>query len=259
MPKTYKNVGGTWKPIKKVFTKIAGAWVEAKKVYKKVAGSWAVVHTSAIEYTFTSSITASTSTGILLSSYVNPASGDVFNITINAGVTLSGVNGATGADGAVGSYDTVSNCHSTNPGNGSNGAGGAAGGYCLNLTGFGGKTVNIINNGIIKGGNGGAGGNGGSATAVSVDVCLGNSHDDNSYSGTAYAGCGAGGGTGGMWLNNPAPTSTVNISGISPINGSDGPSGGYNGYYTRSFSAHDICVYDPCSAWGDGCCGCNAE
>lgn len=257
MPKTYKKVAGVWQPIKKIFVKVAGSWLEAKKVYKKITGSWVVVHISPVEYSFTNSITASTSQGILLSSYVNPNSGDVFNIIINSGVTLSGKNGTNGINGINGSIDYNSNCHSGQYGNGTNGSVGDIGGYCLNLTGFNGKIVNIINNGTIKGGNGGNGGNGGAPASVYIDLCSGSEIALNITNITSWGGCGAAGGAGGNWLNNPA-LSVVNFTGNVPFTGNVGDTGLHGSPVNSVSTLKDTC-HDSCAGWNDGCCGCNAE
>lgn len=210
MPKTYKNIGGTWYPIKKIYTKISNSWLEIKKLYKNVSGTWRIVHNSAVEYTFSGSITASASTGILLSNYVSPSSADVFNITINSGVVLSGKTGANGAAGANSSSISswVTNCKGTRNGSGYNGNAGGNGGYGIDLTGFGGKTINFINYGTIKGGNGGNGGNGG----YSWSYCYGD------------PGCGGAGGNGNVPFYNPNGA-IVNITGNSSVNGSAGSTG----------------------------------
>lgn len=215
MPKSYKKVAGVWQPIKKIFIKVAGSWLEAKKVYKNVSGTWKIVHQNAADLTFGSSIGASTSTGILLSSYIDPNSADVFNIIINPGVLLYGKTGTVGADGTnvicLGNYTYCTN-------GGTGGAGGAA----INLSGFSGKTINLYNSGKISGGNGGNGGNGGSGVErTSCGTC-------------SVWGCpgGAGGAAGVPWYGNSGVTINVitNVGGI--VNGSTGIAGnaGSNGY-----------------------------
>jgi len=187
--KTYKKVGGTW------------TWYKLKKVYKKVGGTWQVVHTGTIAYTFTSSITASTSTGILLSSYVNPALGTDFKITVNSGVILSGMTGVTGAT-----------C----------GAAGTAGGTGIDFSGFSGKNIIFINNGIIKGGNGGNGATGCTGiTYSSGDSCCPGACYSTNVGGPG--GAGGAGGTGGPWTTTSAiPSLTINGT---VINGSAGATG----------------------------------
>lgn len=92
-----------------------------------------------------------------------------FNITINAGVTLSGSNGSDAySDGGgcscwmQGGYDEYGNytgdvcCPGYDiPGNYYPATNGLP---AIDFSGMSGKTINIINNGTIRGGNGGVGG-----------------------------------------------------------------------------------------------------
>lgn len=218
MGKTFKKISGMWKPVKKVFIKVSGNWLEAKKVFKKVSGNWQNVHLSTAEYTFQSNLISTTMDGLLLSNYVNPTSADVFNIYINTGVTVSGMQGIKGNDGTPGGVYYVGNCHTVPYSNmihpdysGGNGGTGGTGGYGINFAGFGGKTINIINSGILKGGNGGTGGNGGPA----YTTCIGTN------------GCGGAGGAGGQPYNNITNV-VINVSGNLPSVGNTGATGGVN-------------------------------
>ena len=163
MAKTYKNIAGTWTPIKFIWKNIAGTWTKLKKGYKNVRGTWQVVYAGEVNYTFATSITASTSTGILLSSYVNPASADVFNITVNSGVVLSGMTGAHGANGANGICNyTVANCRGSWVGYGHNGgAGGAGGAWAYNTSGV---VISTAINAPTNGTNGAGGATNGAFT-----------------------------------------------------------------------------------------------
>lgn len=214
MSKIYKNVSGTWRPVKAVYDKVSTSWLRIKKVLKNVSGTWRVVHQDEVTYTFTTNVTATASTGILLSNYVSPSSADVINVVINSGVTLSGMTGTTGTAGAGGSSSKVTNCYSTNIGNGVNGGVGGVGGTLFDLSGFSGKTVNIINNGILKTGKGGIGGTGGGYLSASCDSL--SSH---------YSGCGgAGGNTGASYSNSSGVT--VSVSGTAIASGGVGDTGG---------------------------------
>jgi hypothetical protein len=187
MSQTYKKVSGVWQPIKKIFKNIGGAWTEVKKGYKKVNGVWEEVHSGALEYTFSGSLTATSSTGILLSDYFDPTSADEFIITVNAGVVLTGTTGANGGNGAAGhSNISRANCHGTQGGNGGNGGNGGSGGSGIDFTGFSGKQITFINNGTVSPGAGGNGGNGGNPAAYDCEI-------------TSYGGCGGSLGVGGSW------------------------------------------------------------
>ena len=238
MAKTYKKINGTWQPIKYIWKNINGTWTKLKKGYKKVSGTWQVVYAaSEVKYTFTTSITASTSTGILLKSYVNPADADEFIITVNSGVTLSGRAGSTGPAGVNGGgYNTMcgnmrTNCHGTNGrGYGGNGGSGGAGGYGIDFTGFSGKKITIINNGTIKGGNGGNGGKGGD--------CAPNQGPTGCVMGSyKYGGCGGSGGSGGAWGYNTNGV-TISVSGNAPTSGASGASG--------ASGRTEYCYYSSC-------------
>lgn len=247
MAKTYKKISGTWYPIKKIFKRISGTWNEVKKLYKKISGTWQVVHSGAVEYTFVSSITATDANGILLSSYVNPTSSDEFIITINSGVVLSGSDGVQGANNASSAYATyyagATACKDSlytdgrlvnhNAGTlirfSGTGGNGGNGNPALNLSGFGGKKVTIINNGTLRGGNGG---NGGQGALTSRDVVT--------IGSTILCASSGNGGTGGLGLYNPSGA-TIVLQGNTPINGTNGTYGVYG--WTRYAQA--------CSG---GCC-----
>lgn len=211
MAKTYKKISGAWYGIKKIFIKITSGWVEVKKVFKNVGGGWVMTHQNAIDFTFGGSITASAFTGIPLSAYINPASADTFNITLNGGVLFSGVYGGDGGAGAnVWCLNSSGQC--------TNGGNGGAGGYGIDFTGFAGKTINLYNYGTIKGGNGGNGGPGGNGVAqTSCGFC------------SVYGCPGGNGGPGGApYYNNGgvAINIIVNAGGIiNGYNGAAGPSG----------------------------------
>lgn len=225
MAKTYKKISGTWTPIKYIWKNIGGTWTKLKKAYKKVSGTWQQVYSGTVYYTFTSSITATATTGIPLSSYVNPDDADEFVITVNSGVVLSGKTGTTGAHGFNNTdARSINNCHGTQYGNGGNGGTGGTGYYGIDFTGFSGKTVNITNNGTIKTGNGGNGGNGGNAYS---DGSAGNDCVPT------YGGCGGAGGAGGSTWNYNSSGVTINVSGNSPTTGTVGATGtaGANGKY----------------------------
>lgn len=213
MPKIYKKSGDVWYTVKKVYKKTSSTWLEAKTLYKKISGSWNIYHKSEVTYTFSGSITASAYTGIPLSSYINPASADVFNLVINGGVVLSGYNGYNGGNGTKGVFNkSVANCSGNYQGNGSNGGAGEAGSYGIDFSGFSGKTINIINSGTLKGGNGGAGGAGGAvADSIFCDQI-------------AYSGCGGAGGAGGLWYYGNSGV-TFTYAGNLPYNGSAGGAG----------------------------------
>lgn len=207
------NVNNVWKDIKGVNEKFDGTWKQIEKVFEKIGGEWKEVYIRAIKHAFTASITATTTTGIRLSDYVNPADADYFIFTVNSGVTLRGKTGGVGGNGAGGSSATVrGNCHNSQYGNGGNGGTGGSGGGTLDFTGFENKTVLIINNGTVIGGTGGNGGNGGNlATRCGY---------------TSYSGCGGAGGAGGSWRYNYG-TVSVTVEGNAPSNGSNGGAGAH--------------------------------
>ena len=217
MAKTYKKISGTWTAVKKIFKNIGGTWSEIKKAYKKVSGSWYQVHSGALEYTFDTSITATATTGILLSDYVNPALADEFVITVNSGVILKGKDGLSGANGVPSS----SNCHGTYTGNGGNGKVGGIGYSGINYTGFSGKKITWINSGTIAGGNGGRGGNGSACTGA---ICCS----------VSYGGCGGSGGNGGLsyYANSGVDISYIGNSATSGANGASGSSNSSVCYYS---------------------------
>jgi len=109
---------------------------------------------------------ASNLTQVNLASLVDPNSASIFYITIDHNTRLKGATGVTGATGSAGakgrdSYDSSRAGTSRPGGSGGNGKIGANGGSALDLAGFEGKKITIINHGIIEGGNGGRGGRGG--------------------------------------------------------------------------------------------------
>lgn len=209
---TFKvNHGGVWKdPTPSVHH--AGIWKDVKEQWKNVDGTWKSVYTSVKTYTFTSSLLLQTN---LLSSFVDPNSSDVFEITINAGVTLSGPKGSTGSTGSNGTNGIG---HPT----GYPGGTGGAGGYVLDLNGFSGKTITFINNGTIIGGAGGTGGRGGNAGKWGSGTST-----------TYYSGGAGGNGGGGAWpfKNTSGVTKSVTIN--STQRGSTGSTGanGTSGWY----------------------------
>ena len=110
MAKMFKKVNGVWKPLT-LSKNIDGTFKKIKKVFRKIDGVWRPIHSGVVEFTFASSITATTPTGILLSDYIDPNSADEFVITVNSGVTLSGMTGTTGAAGYNNTNcATLSNC-----------------------------------------------------------------------------------------------------------------------------------------------------
>lgn len=222
MSKEIIKIAGVWKPVIP-FVKVAGVWKKPDS-FIKVAGVWKKSTVTKATYTFKSSITASATTGILLSSYIDPNSADEFDIIINSGVTLRGRTGNAGGNGAGGADGTRrSNCRQSNTyGAGGNGGRGGSGYGCFNLTGFSGKKVNLIVNGTIIGGTGGRGGRGGNYYPSYAVM----------YSDSIYGGCGGAGGAGGGWLYSnggailsyPAGTSRLKTGGVGS-GGSNGSSG----------------------------------
>lgn len=196
MAKMFKKVNGVWKPLT-LSKNMDGTFKKIKKAFRKIDGVWRPIHSGVVEFTFASSITATTPTGILLSNYIDPNSADEFVITVNSGVTLSGMTGTTGAAGYNNTkYALVSNCHGTNYGSGGNGGNGEVGGYPLNFTGFETKKVTIVNNGVLKGGSGGKGGNGGAPNLYYLGC-----------GDSAYGGCGGAGGAGRTVIASSLPAS----------------------------------------------------
>ncbi len=185
---------------------------------------WNVTTKNIIYYTFTSSITATSTNGILLSNYIDPASADEFVITVNSGVTLSGKAGANGANGAsVASCNSyANNCNGQLYGSGTDGTSASSGGYGIDFTGFSGKIITIINNGIIKGGDGGIGGAGGPAIPNCGTDC---------HAFTQLGGCGGAGASGNLWNYNSAGITLLGDSGISGSNGAAGAAGASATHY----------------------------
>ena len=139
-------------------------------------------------------------TRVNLASLVDPNSASIFYITIDHNTTLIGGKGATGATGTNGA-----NGRSTKKGGtGGRGSKGGAGSWALNLIGFEGKKLTLINNGRIisgdggTGGTGGTGGKGGQGRAGSWDGSAGGKSCGPSYSHPgAPGGNGGSGGYGG--------------------------------------------------------------
>jgi len=169
---------------------------------------------------------ASNLTQVNLASLVDPNSASIFYITIDHNTRLKGASGVTGATGVNGSKGINGNSfiggrdiNGGTGGTGGNGDIGGIGGEALDLAGFSGKKVTIINNGIIEGGNGGNGGNGGGGGIGGIGANLVGDHHENSgrCSRPSYTKGGAGGkgGTGGTGGN--AGVAIINIVGIDLI------------------------------------------
>lgn len=260
MAKTYKKIGGTWYPIKKIFKRISGAWSEVKKLYKKVSGTWQVVHSGAYEYTFTANASNVNFATLIGSSAV--ANNTDFIITINSGVTLSGTVGVAGANNASTAFATgnvgTRVCKNSQYTDGrthsfsysaipntvwsgkeyytGNGGTGGTGATALDISGMSGKKITIINNGTIVGGTGGNGGIGAAQVRNYNTVTIG-----GLLCGAGRArlcGISGSGGSGGSGLNNGA--NTVSVTGNSPINGTTGVAGAY-GWAAVEDGAYDGC------------------
>ena len=122
-------------------------------------------------------------------------------VTINSGIS---VIGNTGSNGRNGTYNYT---HLWNGGSGGSG-------YTpFDFSGYSGYTVKIINNGTIKGGNGGRGGNG----------VYHNWNQGCDYRVTN----GGSGGAGASWKKNDTGV-TLEIFGIPPTNGLSGERGSNN-------------------------------
>ena len=144
----------------------------------------------------------STTYNLNLATLVTSVYGSVLPYTIlNVNAPIYGNNGANGY--------TLYRSHGTTGGNGTS---------AINFSGFSGKTVKIINNSTIRGGTGGNGGNG----AYLGEAC---------YTFTTYGG---NGGSGGIWNINSSGVA-IEITGNSPINGSNGRKGMNSG---TSFSSN---------------------
>jgi len=211
--KVYKNISGTWTEIDKVYKNVSGAWTQIKKIHKKISGAWTQVYSSTVEYAFTSSLTATASNGLLLSDYISPSLGSTFEITVDSGVTLTGLAGTDGADGV----DGDASHH-----DGYDGVAGGLGGAIFNLTDFSGKTVTFINNGTLVTGAGGAGGDGGD----------GYSATGNCDAEITNGGVGGAGGAGGVNVSNESGV-TYSFIGTAVTTGTTGATGatGVDGEY----------------------------
>lgn len=218
----YKNVSGTWKSILNLFTNVSGAWRQVGTLYKRVAGVWKPIHKETYVYTFTanaSNVNFATLVGsTIYNRYTN------FRVIVNSGVTVSGTNGTTGATGACST----------------NGGIGGAGNYALNFSGMSGKTIAVVNNGTIRGGNGGTGGQGGAACACGYVGCTENCRCEDVTQNAGYGGAGGAGQTG---IYNG--TNTVTVTGNAAISGTTGATGG------RNAPLAVVCTY--CEDAG-GCC-----
>lgn len=209
------NHGGVWKaPTPSVHH--SGTWKDVKEQWKNVDGTWESVYTSVKTYTFAFDQLNQTT---LLSYFVDPSSSDVFEITINSGITLSGIQGSTGSTGSNGTNGIG---HPTGYPGGTGGTGNAT----IDLAGFSGKTITFINNGTIIGGKGGTGGRGGNAGK------WGSGTSTTYYSG----GAGGNGGGGGLaFKNTSGVTKSVTIN--STQQGSTGSKGanGTSGWFKYTY------------------------
>lgn len=117
----YSNISGTWKKVSKVFNNVSGTWREVKKAFTNVGGTWKQVHSGAAEFTFATN--QAWNRAITMADMYDAttiANNTDFVITVNAGVTIQPT------------VDT----------------------YAFDFSGVSGKTITIVNNGTIKGGNG---------------------------------------------------------------------------------------------------------
>jgi len=199
---------------------------------------------------------ASNATTADLAKLIDPNSASIFYITIDHNTTLRGDNGAagtvgaTGAQGVYGVYGVGGNGSA-----GGRGGNGSTGGWAINLTGFTGKQVIIINNGQViagNGGNGGAGGRGGKGgTGKGYSPirpnCGGNKYSAqgpfNGYpggSGGAGAQGGLGGGTGIAIINTEGVglsfTGNAIVAGLDGVNGSTGGRGATGSHGSRGYA-----------------------
>lgn len=207
----YSKISGLWKENKTLYTKISGVWKKVSFAHAKVSGIWKNVFTDEYVYTFTAN--ASNVNFATLIGAENVSKYTKFKIIVNPGVTISGATGANGANGsgtATYQYAASRYCkdskytdgrliyHNSNSANGnmtafsSNGQNGTIGTSAFNFSGMSGKTINLINNGTIKGGNGGNGGVGNSPSVynyVDPQFCS----PSEGYTTCAYSGAGAAG------------------------------------------------------------------
>jgi hypothetical protein len=118
----FSNISGTWKKVSKVFNNVSGTWKEAKALYANVSGTWKQLHSSAAQFTYTSSQPTNGRSIVLTDIFdaATIAANTNFVITVNAGVTL-------GTSTGVPVFD---------------------------FSGVTGKNITIINNGTIKAGTG---------------------------------------------------------------------------------------------------------
>ncbi len=142
----------------KIQFNISGCAEEAMQgIALSLAKSYSVPGT---RFTIASNVTTAN-----LAELIDPNSASIFYITVDHNTILRGAKGApgvAGSNGAQGAYGThVTNWRGGRGGAGSIGGNGSAGGWAINLAGFSGKQVTIINSGLIIAGNGGNGGVGG--------------------------------------------------------------------------------------------------
>ncbi|MDD2909276.1 MAG: Hint domain-containing protein [Candidatus Gracilibacteria bacterium] len=246
MGKTYAKVTGVWREITRKYVKVSGVWRNVVKAYQKVAGTWREIfsYNTGFSYTFTAN--AQNVDFAALIGPANVAAYSTFNIIVNPGVTISGTSGVAGANnssttevaGNVGTRTCYSayygdlrnysyNQYTAGSGTGynfyftGNGGNGGNGNSAFYFNGMSGKTINIINNGTIIGGNGGNGGLGARLVRTPIKSCGWCTKNQ-----TACALPGSGG-IGGQAFYNPNGN-IINFSGNSPLSGNNGSIGGYS-------------------------------
>jgi len=187
-----------------------------------------------------------------LASLIDPNSASIFFITIDHNTTLRGGQGIQGTMGTQGSTGYLGGNFPPLYGKGGpGGAGGKAGngsvgGWAINLAGFAGKKVKIINNGSITGGPGGNGGTGGTGGTGGEGMEHGTVLEgDNRWCGYRDGkpgGTGGPGGAGGIaagggdaivnaegvnliLTGNPLSNGTIGTPGAKGATGSTGPTG----------------------------------
>ncbi len=170
-----------------------------------------------------------------LASLIDPNSASIFFITIDHNTSLRGATGtrggtgSTGGTGAVGIYKQPLFGKGYSGGRGGEGAKGSNGSWALNLAGFQGKKVTIVNEGLIQGGIGGTGGTGGRGidqrnSETSKGDCVISTYAKPGGSGGS-GGAGGSGGQGGGAIVNASGVDLV-LSGNPPLAGVSGAQGG---------------------------------
>jgi len=201
-----------------------------------------VYDTPGTHYTIASNLTQ-----VNLASLIDPNSASIFYITIDHNTRLIGATGITGASGNKGvngrnGYSKPARyVHGVKGSSGGSGGDGGNGEASIDLAGFSGKKVNIINYGVIQGGNGGQGGRGGQGGNGGIGNSVhGTAKNDSGtncvHYGHGLGGAGGNGGAGGIGGASSEAiinfegvdltiTGNATANGVSGLKGANGPKG----------------------------------